>query len=271
MNLSVSLKKKKPEFLQKWGCYIYFSRGCWRLNKIPCKFLSTGLAREGKQGKPFWRCVLAKAALDKKAWSPFGEAPPLPPTMFFIHKLEISSLVIPHNEAQNRCWNAFTLPLPSDHWAFGSLPVSHCYKHSASHVFARACAWLRLWHFSPLSESDLWRCLGGTDQVASLGTVLALGLGRAEKTQLLAPSTNWGPVCRPSPCLGTCLIKMSPSRIHFCLPISTLISVITQVHIPRPSSISVDTSHHSPRTTGQRKSSPPLDAQVRPSHQFYGF
>lgn len=43
-----------------------------------------------------------------------------------------------------------------------------------------------LWHFSPLSESHLWRCLRGTGREVPPGTALTLGLERAEKTQLSA-------------------------------------------------------------------------------------
>lgn len=73
----------------------------------------------------------------------FWRAPISPIPMFSIHKIEINAIVITH-KAQSRCWNAFVFPLPSDPWAFGLFPVSHCYKHLANTVCSGLCLALPL-------------------------------------------------------------------------------------------------------------------------------
>lgn len=104
--------------------------------------------------------------------------------------------------------------------------------------FAQTCAWLCLWHFSPLSESVwggesfLWRCLRGTGWEAPHP-----GTGKSKEDTAAchhrAPSGAQSACnCRISPCIWNCLIKMGPSKIRFYLPTSISIPVIAQLAHP---------------------------------------
>lgn len=141
-----------------------------------------------------------------------------PPAMFYIHKLETGSLAIAQTQCA-RTLSPFLSPLTVGHLGhFQFLTVINTQPHR---FFAQACAQLRLWHFSPLSESDLWRCLSGAGQGALTWHSPRPGTGKSKDSAASHPApagARSACVCGPSPCPGSCLIKGSPSKFISVYP-----------------------------------------------------
>lgn len=157
---------------------------------------------------------MSQSCARKTARPTFGEVPSPPPQLCFSSINQRPGAVRLHrHRICARTLAPLLSPLTVGHLGhFQFLTVINTQPHR---FFAQACAQLRLWHFSPLSESDLWRCLSGAGQGALTWHSPRPGTGKSKDSAASHPApagARSACVCGPSPCRGSCLIKGSPSK-----------------------------------------------------------